>query len=98
RERGYSQITDSKIGGVLAWAPKETDGSWPCLPVRDLLEDIGTEELFSGWEVGIFNKRGVVSKSLREGGVQERSLAEQYRGHSETPAMAACVMSPARSE
>ena len=47
--------------------------------MRDALEDIDTDEVFEGFSVGIYNKRGMVSKSLREGGVQERDLAEKYR-------------------
>ena len=87
KERGYSKITDSKIGSVLAWDRVELEKPWPSLPVRDLLEEIGTEELFSGWEVGIFNKRGVVSKSLREGGAQEWKLMELYRRYAEACAI-----------
>lgn len=82
-ERRLVNICDSKIGEVLAHAPKEIDGSWPCIPVRDALEEIGTDEVFSGFGVGMFNKRGLVSRSLREGGAQERTLAESYRGFAE---------------
>ena len=77
------EICDSRIGQVFAHSPKEVDGSWPCIPVRDALEEIGidaTDAVFSGFSVGIYNKRGTFSKSLREGGAQERALAETYRG------------------
>lgn len=30
---------------------------------------------------GVFNKRGVVTKSIGEGGIQERQLAEIYRDY-----------------
>jgi len=82
-EKGLLEIGDSRIGQVFAHAPEEADGSWPCLPVRDALEEIGTEEIFSGFSVGIYNKRGTFSKSLREGGAQERALAEKYRRFAE---------------
>lgn len=38
-------------------------------------------EAFRGF--GIYNRRGIVSKSLREGGEQERELAKRYAEHSE---------------
>ena len=78
-DRGLLDICESRIGEVLAYALDEADGSWPCIPVRDTLEEIGTDEVFEGFGVGIYNKRRVVSKSLREGGAQKRALAEKYR-------------------
>lgn len=51
--------------------------------MRDALEEIGTDAVFSGFSVGIYNKRGAFSKSIREGGAQERDLAEKYRGYAE---------------
>jgi hypothetical protein len=78
---GLLEICDSRIGEVFAYAPVESDGSWPCIPVRDTLEEIGkdTDEVFQGFHVGIYNKRGMFSKTMREGGAQERALAEKYR-------------------
>jgi hypothetical protein len=82
-ERGLLEMCDSRIGEVFAYAPEEADGSWPCLPMRDALEEIGTEDVFDGLCVGIYNKRGMYSKSGREGGAQERALAEKYRRFAE---------------
>ena len=78
-DRGLLEICDSRIGEIFAYAPEEDDGSWPCVPVRDALEEIGTDEVFQGLAAGIYNKRGTVWKSSREGGAQERLLAEKYR-------------------
>lgn len=72
------EMGDLKIGNVFAYAPTEEDGSWPCIPVRDAIEEFGTEALADGFEVGIMNKRGAYSKALDEGGGQERALAKQY--------------------
>lgn len=77
-QRGLLEDCDSRIGQVLAYAPHEPDGS-PCIPVRDALEEIGTNDVFDGFEVGIYNKRRVALKSSRDGGAQERALADQYR-------------------
>ena len=81
--RDLLEVCDSRIGEVFAHAPAESDGSWPCVPVRDALEEIGSDDVFGGFRVGIYNKRGVFSKMLKEGGVQERVLAEKYRQYAE---------------
>lgn len=81
KETGHLAKCDSNIGKVLAYAPSESDGSWPCIPVRDILEEIDSAELVQGFENGIFNKRGVVMKSPTEGGEQERTLAKQYASY-----------------
>ena len=74
------EICDSKIGEVLARHKRgEEDGSWPCIPIRDVLEEVATEDVFIGFEVGVFNERGPYSKSLTEGGEKERMYAEKYR-------------------
>ena len=73
------EICDSRIGEVFAYDPETGDESWPCIPVRDALEEIGTDDILGGFCAGIYNKRGLVSKSMREGGAQERALAEKYR-------------------
>jgi hypothetical protein len=78
-DRGLLEICDSRIGEIFAYAPEEDDGSGLCVAVRDALEEIGTDEVFQGLAVGIYNKRGIVSRTLREGGAQERILAEKYR-------------------
>ena len=65
------------------YAPFEEDGSWPCIPVREVFEAAESDELARGLIIGIHNKRGVTSRSLTEGGAQERELADKYRGHAE---------------
>ena len=83
KETGHLEVCDVKIGELLAHAPEEDDGSWPCIPVRDVIEEIGSDELEEGFEVGIFNKRGVVTRSLFEGGEQEGDLAKKYKTYAE---------------
>ena len=100
--RGLLEVCDSRIGEVLAYAPGEPDGSWPCIPVRDVLEDMEAEEIFQGLGAGIYNKRGLYSKSLREGGAQERDLANKYLAFAEAskiewPKTAAALRRIARS-
>jgi hypothetical protein len=77
-QQGRSEVCDHHIGNVFAHAPHEQDGSWPCIPVRDAIEEIPSDDVASGFEVGIYNKRGAYWTSPEEGGNQERDLAKQY--------------------
>lgn len=75
---GRSDVGDSCIGQVLANAPGDEDGTWPCKPVRDLIEDLDSENLNTGFVTGIQNKRGVSTRALDEGGDQEYELERKY--------------------
>ena len=79
REHGRSVIGDQQIGQLLSRAPLEEDGSWPCRSVCEVIEAIGSQEIGSGFEIGVYNGRGVVSRGLDEGGAQERVLSGKYR-------------------
>jgi hypothetical protein len=80
---GRSKVADSEIGQLLAYAPFGTDGLWPHEDVRDIIEEISSESLESGLRTGVYNKRGTVTKSIGEGGLQERALAEQYKQYAQ---------------
>ena len=82
-QTGRLEVCDSSIGQVFAHLRTESDGSWPCIPVRDVIEEVASEKLVRGFEIGIFNQRGVYSKSPTEGGVQERELAQQYGAYAD---------------
>jgi hypothetical protein len=73
-------IGQQTIGQVLAHAPADEDGLWPCVPVRSFIEHVANKHVESGFRTGCFNKRGVTTRSLAEGGKQEYDLAEQYAG------------------
>jgi hypothetical protein len=79
-EYGRAAIGDQKIGQILQAAPTGGDGIWPCEPVREVLEEIGSQEIAIGMGVAVYNSRGMVARD--EGGKQERALASQYRGWS----------------
>nr|VFK66423.1 MAG: hypothetical protein BECKUNK1418G_GA0071005_109214 [Candidatus Kentron sp. UNK]VFK72422.1 MAG: hypothetical protein BECKUNK1418H_GA0071006_11141 [Candidatus Kentron sp. UNK] len=88
READRLETCDETLGQILAHAPKDEDGAWPCAPVKDLLEHPELEKMREGFFFEAFNLRGRKSKrgglaairSRREGGNQERALAAQYRG------------------
>lgn len=78
-EYGRVDIGDEKIGELLSKAPAEEDGAWPCLPVCEAMERIASQQIGIGFNIGVFNGRGVHSRELNEGGAQERELAAKYR-------------------
>ena len=75
---GHIEVCDLTIGGILVRSRAEADGSWPCVAVREVLEDIATDEILRGFETGVINRHGTVSKSMTEGGQQERDLAALF--------------------
>jgi hypothetical protein len=72
-------IADQQIGNILAHSQVDSeDKCWPHRSIRNLLEKLSSDEINLGLKIGRLNMRGVVSRSLYEGGVQERALASQY--------------------
>ena len=78
-EYGREEAGDYYIGQILARGPSDATGIKPCQAVSVAMEKVGSEELASGFIIGIINARGVVSRSHEEGGAQERELADKYR-------------------
>ncbi len=78
-EQDRRDVADITIGEWLSSCPADPDGTWPCLLVRDLLEQPGTENIRSGFHTGVINNRGVHSRAVGDGGGQERDLAARYR-------------------
>jgi hypothetical protein len=74
------EVADLEIGEMLASAPADADGTWPSLAIRDAIENLNSEELFRGFEMGVQNSRGVTTRSLMEGGAQERELVAKCQG------------------
>jgi len=71
-----SGVGDSHIGQLLSHAPAAEDGVWPCMPVRDALEQVANEDLGRGLNVAMRNSRGAHWRG--EGGAQERAIAAKY--------------------
>ncbi len=84
QENGRKTIGDIIIGQHLAFAPVDADGTWPCIPVRDIVEEAGTEDICRGLHTGVKNKRGVTSRSRYDGGSQELAIAKKYDGYAKT--------------
>jgi len=80
-ESGRARVADTKIGEFLARAPMDpSDGAWPHGAVRRLLAALRNQEVDDGFLAGVFNSRGVTSRGLHDGGVQERVLVKRYQG------------------
>lgn len=78
-EADRREVGEIQLGHVLASAPADGDGAWPCVEVRDLVERLRSERVEDGLRTQIFNNRGVTSRNREEGGDQERDLAKRYR-------------------
>jgi hypothetical protein len=76
RRLARQDIGDQSIGKLLSHAAPDEDGVWPCLPVRDVLEEVTNEHIGLGVEVALHNSRGVHWRG--EGGDAERALAAKY--------------------
>lgn len=70
-------VCDISLGKLFSSAPADADGNWPCEPVRDVMEELQSEEISRGAHTGLYNARGVHWRG--EGGSQERELADKYR-------------------
>lgn len=77
------EIGELQLGEVLAHAPEDPDGTFPTQPVRDLLESAPNDRLSRGFATGVFNKRGVTSRGMTDGGQQEYALAAKYAAWAE---------------
>lgn len=76
---GRQAITDTKIGRMLASAPRVEGEAWPPEAVREVFELFPSKELESGFELGVYNRRGVTTRMPGDGGAQERVLVQRYR-------------------
>jgi hypothetical protein len=79
-ENGRSAVASVVIGEALSGPATDADGTWPCRAVRDVLENEQDARLEEGLAIGRFNQRGVTTRGPYDGGGQERTLAETYRG------------------
>jgi hypothetical protein len=79
KEKDRAVIADQHIGKILYYFPSDpNDFAWPHIELRKLLEDLQSNEVEKGIQIEQFSARGVYSKALFEGGVQERELAKKW--------------------
>lgn len=58
---------------------QSSDDIWPDIAVREIIEEVASKKMERGIATGVFNKRGVWTKLIGEGGTQERQLANTYQ-------------------
>jgi hypothetical protein len=75
---GHARIGDKTIGRILAHSPTDSEGTWPPEPVRDLIEELGCDDLESGLLDGKIST-GMMIRSPDCGGDADRAAAAQFR-------------------
>ena len=73
---------DYCIGELLAKAPADKNGIWPCEAVCEAMEEMASTEIGEGFYFGTLNARRGVHKR-EEGGKQEHERAAKYRAWAE---------------
>ena len=76
-------VGDRNIGKVLAFSPADADGAWPAVAVREVIEETRSADIEIGVLRGHHAKRGVTSRRVLEGGVQERAKAAEFHAWSD---------------
>jgi hypothetical protein len=81
RDSGHLEVADAQIGEMLAsWPKPEDEGAlWPCTEICDAIEEANSDDLDRGFQIGVFNSRGVTTRSPLDGGDLERKEAAKYR-------------------
>lgn len=74
---GRAEIADECLGKLFSHASIGEDGVWPNEVVRDAMENLKSVAISRGAHMGLYNARGVHWR--KEGGEQERKLADKYR-------------------
>ena len=72
---GRAEVADNYIGRVLAHSPMDADGTWPCLPVRQIIETEGFDEIGKAFSTGLLERRG---SYMVDGGKTEQILADKF--------------------
>ena len=75
-DSGHRTSTDYIIGKMLTNAPAAKDGVWPCVAIRDTVDELHSKELARGIITGLYNRRGPYFGG--SGGKQEHELAKMY--------------------
>ncbi len=76
------EVADMHIGAVLAQYP-ENAVSWPPDEICEVIETIGTSSIKENFLSGIFNRQGVTTRGVFDGGTIEKDKSGYYRKLSE---------------
>ena len=78
RDADRAEVGEQRIGQVLWAAPEGPDGIKPGTEVRELLEELCSNQIETGMYLAIVNSRGATVRAPDAGGGQERQLAAEY--------------------
>ncbi|MBU4593231.1 MAG: hypothetical protein KUA36_16490 [Desulfomicrobium sp.] len=80
KDRGYFSSCDYALGGLLGRfvGPEPTGETWPPAEICRILEGLNSRDMDESFYSSIRYGRGVVSRSMNEGGAQERKLAASF--------------------
>ena len=70
-------VADSEIGKIFAQYP-ENIPEWPQEAIFQIIEDINTRSIKSGYSTAMFNKRGSTTRGPYDGGNIERGKARYF--------------------
>ena len=77
-EIGRRDVGDTVMGQVMSGSASDSDGAWPLVPIRDLIERLASDAFEQGLVVGRYNRRGVITRDASAGGDMERAEADSY--------------------
>ena len=75
---GRCKMGDYEIGKMLARSPYGANDVWPHPIICEIVQTLQNEVVDAGFKDAVHNSRGVVSKGVYDGGVQERELSEGF--------------------
>jgi hypothetical protein len=78
KERNRGRTGPYALVEVVRRTPVDDDDIWPVAGIRDAIEKLSNETFDSALHTAFYNSRGVTSRSMDEGGQQERALAARY--------------------
>ena len=76
-EASRLEVADFEIGKVLAEYPENVQ-EWPQVKIFQIIEEINTDSLKSGYSSAMFNKRGLSTRGAFDGGDIEREKAKYF--------------------
>lgn len=81
KEKDRAVVTDQTVGAWLSdWPLKKKPDSWPAPVIAELLDQDDCEQVRLGFYIGVRSARGVTSRMPYDGGDQERTVTEAFRG------------------
>jgi len=77
-KNGRCKRGDYEIGKVLSRSPNGANDLWPHPIICEIVQTLQNKVVDAGFKDAVHKSRGVVSKGVYDGGVQERELSEGF--------------------